>query len=45
MSGAFEHSEGRAIGFIKHLLYDPESKEQSEGSPEFKLINTTRSPV
>jgi hypothetical protein len=39
MSGAYVLSEGRAIGFVKRMLDDPEYR---KGSPGLKIINFAR---
>jgi hypothetical protein len=43
MSGAYLLSEGHAMGFVKHILDDPKSERQQDGSDGLEVIHISRS--
>lgn len=45
MSGAYVLSEGRAVGFVKHMLDDPDNREQGESHSSFKVLGISRTTV
>jgi hypothetical protein len=40
MSGAYVLSEGRAVGFVKHMLDDPDNRKDSSGSGVLSISRT-----
>ena len=45
MSGAYVLSEGCAMGFIKHMIDDPNSEERKGGTAGLRVISIVRSAV
>lgn len=45
ISGAYVLSRGRPVGFVKHILDDPNSEERKGRSAGLRVINITRSAV
>ena len=45
ISGAYAFSEGRAVGFVKHMMDDPNSDERMRGTAGLRVISIARTGV